>query len=172
MTSSCNVLVLCTGNSARSLLAESLFIHKGGGRVHAFSAGSKPNGQPHPMAISLLEARGHDVKYLRSKSWHEFAVPGAPTMDLVVTVCDSAAGESCPLWPGSPLKAHWGIPDPAAVTGGEAAQRAAFALAYQHLETRIGAFLALPFEIMAISALQRELGTIRRLDGASALAAG
>ncbi|MFM9940505.1 MAG: arsenate reductase ArsC [Hyphomicrobiaceae bacterium] len=172
MTPTCNVLVLCTGNSARSLLAESLFIHRSQGRVHAFSAGSKPRGEPHPLAIALLKARGHETKYLRSKSWHEFAVPGAPMMDLVVTVCDSAAGESCPLWPGAPLKTHWGIPDPAAATGSEADQRSAFELAYKRLDARVGAFLALPFETMAISALQRELARIGHLEGATALATG
>ncbi len=167
MTHSCNVLVLCTGNSARSLLAEALLNDRSKGRVWAYSAGSKPRGEPHPLAVGLLLARGHECGYLRSKSWDEFSAPGAPVMDLVVTVCDSAAGESCPLWPGAPLRAHWGIPDPAAVEGTDAERRAAFEVAYRQLAARVDAFLALPFETMAVGALQQALAAIGKLQGAT-----
>ncbi len=132
-----NVLFLCTGNSARSILAEAILAQRGGGRFAAFSAGSHPKGEVHPLAIQLLREKGHDVKGLRSKSWDEFAAPGAPAMHRIVTVCDNAAGEACPIWPGRPALAHWGLPDPAAVEGSEAERRAAFARTYDELDKRI-----------------------------------
>ena len=136
-----NVLFLCTANSARSILAEAILAERGAGRFRAFSAGSQPRGEPHPLAIALLAARGSDTTALRSKSWTEFALPGAPAMDLVITVCDNARGESCPIWPGHPAQAHWGIPDPAGL--GHPGELAAFALAHARLTERIDALLAL-----------------------------
>jgi protein-tyrosine-phosphatase len=135
-----SVLFLCTGNSARSILAEALLNRDGGGRFHAFSAGSFPKGAVHPMALELLRDYGFPVAGLRSKSWDEFAGAGAPPLDLIVTVCDNAAGETCPVWPGHPARAHWGIADPAAVQGD--GQRAAFEEAYRLLDTRIAALLS------------------------------
>jgi arsenate reductase len=135
-----NVLFLCTGNSARSILAEALLNRLGEGRWRSFSAGSFPKGEVHPMALQLLDERGFATDGLRSKSWDEFAGPDGPRLDLVVTVCDNAAGETCPVWPGRPARLHWGIADPAAVTG--PGQRAAFEAAYHELEARITAFLA------------------------------
>ncbi len=140
------VLFLCTGNSARSIMAECLLTRLGAGRFAAYSAGSRPAEAVHPFAAGLLRELGHDVSRLRPKSWHEFARPGAPVMDFVITVCDAAAGETCPLWPGRPARAHWGIPDPAAAKGTEAEVRAAFRLAYARLQRRIRAFLALAEE--------------------------
>lgn len=137
-----NLLFLCTGNSARSLIAEALMNRDGAGRYRAFSAGSWPKGEPHPAAIALLEEQGLDVTGLRSKSWDEFAGPNAPKMDLIITVCDSAAGETCPVWPGHPATAHWGIEDPAAVEG--PGQRQAFFNAMTYLQRRIALLLALP----------------------------
>src|SRR6185436_7790715 len=122
-----NVLFLCTGNSARSILAEAMLNHRGSGRFAAFSAGSHPKGEVHPLALDLLRARGLPVASLRSKSWDEFAAPGAPHMDRIVTVCDNAAGETCPIWPGRPAIDHWGLPDPAAVEGDDETRRRAFA---------------------------------------------
>ena len=163
------ILILCTGNAARSLLAESILNHDGRGRVTACSAGSKPKGVPHPVALEVLRARGHDVGGLSSKSWHVYGGPAAPRFDLVITVCDSAAGESCPYWPGAPLTAHWGIPDPASVTGTEVERRAAFELAYRRLEQRSTAFLALPFETLNTPELRARLADIGRLEGATDL---
>lgn len=137
-----NVLVLCTGNSARSILGEALFNHLGAGRVRAFSAGSRPSGQVNPVALETLEKHGIPLPEARSKSWDEFAAPGAPKIDYIFTVCASAAGETCPIWPGHPTTAHWGIADPAHVEP-LAARRAAFETAYGQLERRIRAFLAL-----------------------------
>lgn len=149
-----NILVLCTGNSARSILGEALFNHLGAGRVRAFSAGSKPGGIVNPIALETLEKHDIRVTDARSKSWDEFAVPGAPRIDFVFTVCANAANEPCPIWPGHPTTAHWAIPDPAHVEPMEA-RRAAFETAYQQLERRVHAFLALPLETMSGEDIQR-----------------
>ena len=143
-----NVLVLCTGNSARSILAEALFNHLGGGRFKAYSAGSQPSGTVNPVALETLDRHGVPLPEARSKSWDEFAAPGAPEMDFIFTVCASAAGEACPIWPGHPTTAHWGIADPAHVEP-LAARREAFATAYRQLARRIGAFVALPLETLS-----------------------
>ncbi len=165
-----NVLILCTANSARSILAEAILAKVGAGRFRSFSAGSHPRGIPNPRAIECLEVLGYPVAQLRSKSWDEFAGPDAPKMDIVITVCDAAAGESCPLWPGAPVKAHWGIPDPAGVEGGEAAERAAFRTAHDRLLARFEAFIALPVETMKRDALRERMADIAKLDGATAAA--
>jgi arsenate reductase len=157
-----NVLFLCTGNSARSLIAEALLNRAGAGRYRAFSAGSWPKGEPHPAAIALLEEQGLDVTGLRSKSWDEFAEPHAPKMDLVITVCDSAAGETCPVWPGHPATAHWGIEDPAAVEG--PGQRQAFFNAMTYLQRRIALLPALPDDEREGEDWQDEVREIGRLD--------
>jgi protein-tyrosine-phosphatase len=136
-----NVLFLCTGNSARSILAEAYLNHVGKGSYRAFSAGSQPGGRVNPFSLSLLKEKGIPTGGARSKSWDEFAAPDAPRMDLVVTVCDSAAGEVCPVWPGAPSKAHWGVDDPAAVQGSDAEKRAAFERAFCALKAKIDAFL-------------------------------
>ncbi|CAG0931862.1 arsenate reductase [Rhodocyclaceae bacterium] len=153
-----NVLVLCTGNSARSILGEALFNHLGGGRVRAYSAGSKPGGRVNPVALETLKQHGIAMTDARSKSWDEFAVPGGLTFDFILTVCDNAANEACPVWPGHPATAHWGIPDPAHVEPIEA-RRVAFETAYQQLRRRVEAFLALPLETLsreeAIAAARR-----------------
>jgi arsenate reductase len=143
-----NVLVLCTGNSARSILGEALFNHLGGGRIRAFSAGSQPSGQVNPVALETLERHGVPLPEARSKSWDEFAGPGAPAIDFILTVCASAAGETCPIWPGHPTTAHWGIDDPAHIEP-MAARRAAFERAFQLLRQRIEAFVRLPLDSMS-----------------------
>ena len=153
-----NILVLCTGNSARSILLESLLNAKGEGRVRAWSAGSHPAGAVHPQSLRLLAAKGHDTAHLRSKSWDEFAVPDAPAIDVVITVCGSAAAETCPIWPGAPIRVHWGVEDPAAVSATD--QPAAFAESYRILEYRADALLALQFENLDRAALLQELATI------------
>lgn len=162
-----NLLVLCTGNSARSILAEVLFNTLGEDRVHAFSAGSEPAGAVNPGAIRLLEREGIDVTALRSKSWTEFAAPSAPPIDIVITVCGSAAGEACPAFPGKAVRAHWGLADPAGVPGGEAAEDAAFAQTWALLRGRVETFLALPFETMPEGELERELNAIGLMEGAA-----
>ncbi|MFV1464075.1 MULTISPECIES: arsenate reductase ArsC [unclassified Phaeobacter] len=156
-----NILVLCTGNSARSILLETLLNTHGNGRVRAFSAGSKPAGKVHPQSLVLLNEKGHDTDAARSKSWDEFAGPDAPEMDLVITVCASAAGETCPIWPGAPLRAHWGIEDPAAAA--EPDWDAAFQTAYARLERRALAFLDLPLETLDRDSLCQELTRIGEL---------
>ena len=158
-----NVLFLCTGNSARSILAEVLIDHWGKGRFKGHSAGSFPKGAVHPMALDLLEKAHLDTSRLRSKSWEEFAKPSAPVMDFVFTVCDQAAGEVCPVWPGNPVTAHWGVPDPAAVEGPEAEKIRAFRYAYQALETRIKLFTSLRLEALDRLALERKVDEIGHL---------
>ena len=161
------VLVLCTGNSARSILGEALFNHLGQGAVRAFSAGSKPKGVPHPGALRLLARRGIDTAPFRSKSWNEFTAPGAPPIDLAVTVCGNAAGEACPVFLGSPLKAHWGLPDPADVTGAQADVDAAFEETWRLLEMRVKAFLALDREALGPRAVMAALAEIGAMEGAA-----
>lgn len=156
-----NVLFLCTGNSARSILAESLLNEIGRGRFRAYSAGSHPAGQVNPFALELLEKNNFPAHDLRSKSWDEFALPEAPHFDFVITVCDNAAGEVCPVWPGQPMTAHWGIPDPAAVDGSDETKRRAFVQAMEQLQRRISMFVNLPFstlEGMKLEQAVREIG--------------
>lgn len=155
-----NVLFLCTANSARSILAEAILNKLGAGRFRAYSAGSQPRGEVNAMSIKVLKMLGYDTDFARSKSWDEFAAPGAPQMDFVFTVCDSAAAESCPIWPGHPSTAHWGVPDPAAATGSEAEIGAAFLDTYRMLERRIGAFVALPLEAIDKLSLKTRLSNI------------
>jgi arsenate reductase (thioredoxin) len=162
-----NVLVLCTGNSARSILGEALFERLGDGRIRAFSAGSKPKGNPHPGALRLLAAKGIATERFRSKSWIEFTGQDAPEIDLVVTVCGNAAGEACPVFPGTPLRAHWGLRYPADVSGSEAEVDAAFAETWRLLEARIRAFLALDLSAMDQTQAQDELDAIGAMDGAA-----
>ncbi len=155
-----NVLFLCTGNSARSIIAESILNREGAGRFHAYSAGSQPKGTVHPYATDLLERLNFVTDGLRSKSWSEFAEPGAPVMDFVFTVCDQAAAESCPVWPGQPMTAHWGVPDPAMAEGTEAERRFAFADTFRMLSSRISVFLSLPMASLDQLSLQRQLDRI------------
>jgi len=157
-----NVLFLCTGNSARSILAESILNRLGAGRFKAFSAGSHPKGQVHPYAIDLLAKLNYPTAELRSKSWDEFAAPGAPALDFVFTVCDNAANEVCPIWPGQPMTAHWGLPDPVAVEGTEVERRLAFAETYRMLSNRIGLLANLPLKSLDKLSLQRRLDEIGR----------
>lgn len=164
-----NVLFLCTGNSARSILAEVLLNHWGRGRFRGYSAGSYPKGKVHPMTLDLLRSLKLPTEGLRSKSWNEFAGPHAPMMDFVFTVCDQAAGEICPIWPGNPITAHWGIPDPVAVEGNEAAQVKAFREAYRLLDARIKLFIALPIDKLDNMALKREAAKIGKSGAAAAL---
>ncbi|NBC35121.1 arsenate reductase ArsC [Novosphingobium sp. FSY-8] len=162
-----SILVLCTGNSARSILGEAIFNTLAPGRVQAFSAGSKPKGVPHPGALRLLARRGIDTTTFRSKSWLEFSAADAPHIDLVITVCGNAAGEACPVFPGTPLRAHWGLPDPADVEGGEAAEDAAFEETWRWLTMRAQALLALPFETMDRAEIQAKLAEIGQMEGAA-----
>jgi len=157
-----NVLVLCTGNSARSILAEALINRFGQGKLKGFSAGNHPKGEVHPLALELLQSKGLPTEGLRSKSWDEFAQADAPSLDFVFTVCDNAAGEACPYWPGAPMRAHWGIADPAAVEGSDAQRRRAFMDAYNILEGRIKIFADLPLHTLDRIRLQQlidEMGT-------------
>ncbi|WP_193175623.1 arsenate reductase ArsC [Oricola nitratireducens] len=157
-----NVLFLCTGNSARSVLAEAILNREGMGRFKAWSAGSHPKGEVHPYTLALLENLNFDTSFARSKSWDEFAIPGAPAMDFVFTVCDQAAAEACPVWPGQPMTAHWGVPDPAAVEGNEAEKRLAFSDTFRMLKNRISVFTSLPIASLDSLALQRQLDDIGR----------
>jgi arsenate reductase (thioredoxin) len=162
-----NVLFLCTGNSARSLLAESILRKDGAGRFRAFSAGSHPRGIVNPFALKALRALGYPTDGLRSKSWDEFARPDAPKMDFVFTVCDAAAGETCPVWPGHPMTAHWGIEDPAAVEGSDVEKERAFNTAFRYMRNRIASFIALPLARLDTLALTNRLREIGHMDGPS-----
>jgi arsenate reductase (thioredoxin) len=165
-----HVLFLCTGNSARSIIAEAILTKLGTGRFHAHSAGSQPKGTVNPHAVHLLQNLGYDTSSFRSKSWSEFAQPGAPPLDFVFTVCDNAAGESCPVWPGRPMTAHWGVADPAEATGSPAEIALAFKEAYRMLHQRIAIFAALPISSLDRLTLQAKLKDIGHLDGATAKA--
>jgi arsenate reductase len=165
-----NVLFLCTGNSARSIIAEAILNKVGAGKFRAYSAGSQPKGQVNPRTIELLQGLEYDTSGLRSKSWSEFAKPGAPALDFVFTVCDNAAGEACPVWPGQPMTAHWGIPDPAEAKGTTAEVALAFKDAYRMLFQRIGIFTALPLRSLDRLSLQTKLKEIGRIEGATAKA--
>ncbi len=158
-----HVLFLCTGNSARSILAVAILNREGHGRFIAHSAGSRPTGAPNPFALSLLQREGFDTAFARSKSWDEFAAPGAPRLDFVFTVCDSAAAEECPFWPGQPMTAHWGLPDPAAATGSDAERALAFAETYRAMLRRIQAFCALPLasiDALSLRGRIKDIGTL------------
>lgn len=162
-----NVLFLCTGNTARSILAESILRKAGAGRFRSFSAGSQPKGTVNPLALKVLQGFDHPTEGLRSKSWQEFAQADAPVMDFVFTVCDSAAGEACPVWPGQPMTAHWGIEDPAAVEGTPIEQERAFVQAFRYLQNRIKAFTALPMKSLDAVALGSRLREIGRMEGST-----
>jgi arsenate reductase len=155
-----NILVLCTGNSARSIMGEALFNTLGAGRFHAYSAGSHPTGRVNSFALELVGALDYPLENLRSKSWDEFAQPGAPQMDFVITVCDNAAGEMCPLWPGHPVTAHWGFPDPAGIEGTDEEKRAAFALTLRQIRNRVQLFLSLPLETLDRMAIENRMRAI------------
>ena len=157
-----NILVLCTGNSARSIIGEALFNTMGAGRFKAYSAGSHPTGRVNPFAIEQVRELGYPVDNLRSKSWDEFAAPGAPELDFVVTVCDKAAGEMCPLWPGQPVTAHWGFPDPVAVEGTDDEKRAFFAQTLRQMRNRVQLFLSLPLETLDRMAIENRMKAIGR----------
>ncbi len=156
------VLFLCTGNSARSIMAEAILNRVGAGRFKAFSAGSHPKEEIHPFAEQLLKTLNHDISSARPKDWNEFAAPGAPKLDFAFTLCDDAAAEACPVWPGQPMTAHWGLPDPAAVEGTEAEKHLAFADAYRMLNNRISIFISLPMSSLDKLALQKRLDEIGR----------
>ena len=166
-----NVLFLCTGNSARSIMAEAILNRLGAGKFHAYSAGSYPTGKVNPLALNLLRKLNYDVSGLRSKSWDEFAAASGPKLDFVFTVCDGAAGEACPVWPGQPFTAHWGIEDPAAVEGTDLEKEKAFVQAFKYLKNRISVFLNLPVNSLDRMALSRALDAIGRQEGASQKAA-
>lgn len=165
-----NVLFLCTGNSARSILAEAILNKEGKGKFRAFSAGSQPKTTANPYALRLLQSLGYDTAELRSKSWNEFTKPGAPSFDFIFTVCDNAAGETCPIWPGNPSTAHWGIADPAAVEGSPAEIATAFNNAYRMLHRRIAVFAALPIASLDRVSLKTKLRDIGRMEGTTAKA--
>jgi len=167
-----NVLFLCTGNSARSIFGEAILNQIGGGKFKGYSAGSHPRGEVHPRTLAVLQEAGIPTDELRSKSWDEFALPGALQMDFVFTVCDNAAGETCPIWPGRPLTAHWGIEDPAAVRGTDLAQRAAFEDAMRFLCNRIAAFISLPLKSIDRMALESKLRGIGAMEGSTTKSAG
>jgi protein-tyrosine-phosphatase len=158
-----NVLFLCTGNSARSIMAEAILNREGRGKFRAFSAGSHPTGKVNPLALNLLRKLNYDVSALRSKSWDEFATPDAPPLDFVFTVCDDAANEACPIWPGQPMSAHWGVSDPAEVSGGEEEKRRAFFRAYNELSTRINLFMSLPLDKLDRLVLKKKLDEIGKI---------
>jgi arsenate reductase (thioredoxin) len=158
-----NVLFLCTGNSARSILAEAIINRLGMGKFKGYSAGSMPSGKVHPMALQLLNRLNYDTSTARSKSWEEFAGPGAPELDFVFTVCDNAANEVCPIWPGQPMSAHWGLPDPVAVEGDETQRAIAFADTYRMLNNRIGIFTSLPLTSLDKLSLQRRIDAIGKM---------
>jgi protein-tyrosine-phosphatase len=162
-----NVLFLCTGNSARSIMAECILNREGRGKFRAYSAGSHPTGRINPLALNLLRKTNYDVSQLRSKSWDEFAEPDAPKLDFVFTVCDDAANEVCPIWPGQPMTAHWGLPDPAKAQGSEAERQLAFADTMRMLAQRIGIFVSLPLDKLSKLALQRQLDAIGRTEAAA-----
>ncbi len=162
-----NILILCTGNSARSILAEAIINREGQGRFRAYSAGSQPSGRPNPLALELLSGLGYDTSGVRSKSWSEFVCADAPKMDVIITACDGAAGESCPHWPGHPLVAHWGIPDPADVAGTPEQKRAAFQDAYRQLMNRTTALVTLPIDNLSLSELKARIAGIGRMEGAT-----
>jgi arsenate reductase (thioredoxin) len=162
-----NVLFLCTGNSARSILAESILRKDGAGRFQPFSAGSTPKGAVHPLALQTLESMDYPIDGMRSKSWLEFAAPDAPVMDFVFTVCDNAAGEACPIWPGQPMTAHWGIEDPAGAEGTELEKQAAFITAFRYLRNRIDTFVSLPLRSIDKLSLGTKLREIGRSEGAT-----
>jgi protein-tyrosine-phosphatase len=165
-----NTLFLCTGNSARSIIAEAILNKLGAGRFRAFSAGSQPKGQVNPHTIQLLDGLDYDTGGFRSKSWSEFAKPGGPSLDFVFTVCDNAAGETCPVWPGQPMTAHWGVSDPAEATGTTAEVALAFKDAYRMLHQRIAVFTSLPIRSLDQLSLQAKLKEIGRMQGATAKA--
>jgi arsenate reductase (thioredoxin) len=167
MSNPYNVLFLCTGNSVRSILAESILQKDGAGRFNAFSAGSHPKGAINPFALKVLEAFGYPHEGFRSKSWEEFADAGAPPMDFVFTVCDSAAGEACPVWPGQPMTAHWGIEDPASVEGSDIEKETAFNAAFRYLKNRISVFTSLPLASIDSLALGMRLRDIGRMEGST-----
>jgi arsenate reductase len=160
-----NVLVLCTGNSARSIMAEALINTMGHGRFRAYSAGSQPGGVVNPFAIEQIKATGYPLENLRSKSWDEFSAPGAPAMDFVITVCDNAAGEVCPFWPGHPLKAHWGFEDPAALVGTDEEKRHVFHKVFAQIMNRVQLFVNLPLHVLDAAATKREIDKIGRDGG-------
>jgi arsenate reductase len=165
-----NVLFLCTGNSARSIMAEALLRKLGGGHFNAFSAGSHPKGAINPLALKVLASYGYPTEGYRSKSWDEFAAAGAPPLDFVFTVCDSAAGETCPIWPGQPMTAHWGIEDPAVVEGTEVEKETAFVTSFKYLRNRISIFTALPIRSLDKLTLKAKLREIGYAEGATELA--
>ena len=162
-----NVLFLCTGNSARSIIAEAILNRVGQGKFKAYSAGSHPKGEVHPYTIQLLKTLNYNTDFARSKNWDEFAAPGAPQMDFVFTVCDSAAAEACPVWPGQPMSAHWGIEDPSHVSGPEFARESAFRQAFRYMKNRIGIFINLPIRSLDRLSLQTKVTDIGQLEGST-----